>query len=168
MLKVILQSKRLIPPFNEPARDLRIQNKPLWLAQRDVLAAYTNHETELPEGARLPRTREACLVYRDNLYFDPPYLQAFLAEARKRSYPSRAAFSIKDLAFREHILPLSASYTRHGDLYLADLWYYPNGPEPDMEPLVIDLLAREIGYYHVPTYMASAGETWCTRFRCAA
>ena len=34
------------------------------------------------------------------------------------------------------------------------LWYYPNGPVADVEPLVIDLEAREIGYYHVPTYMA--------------
>jgi hypothetical protein len=31
MLKVILQTPPPIPPFNEPARDLRIQNKPLWL-----------------------------------------------------------------------------------------------------------------------------------------
>jgi len=39
---------------------------------------------------------------------------------------------------------------------MADLWYYPNGPEPDAEPLVIDLQAREIGYYHVPLYMAAS------------
>ena len=56
---------------------------------------------------------------------------------------------------REHLLPLSLSYPQQGDCYLADLWYYPNGPEPDAEPLVIDLQAREIGYYHVPSYMAS-------------
>ena len=31
MLKVILQTPRPIPPFNEPARDLRIQYKPLRL-----------------------------------------------------------------------------------------------------------------------------------------
>jgi len=31
MLKVILQAPRPTPPFNEPARDIRIQNKPLWL-----------------------------------------------------------------------------------------------------------------------------------------
>ena len=43
---------------------------------------------------------------------------------------------------------------RPGNCYLADLWYYPNGPVADVEPLVIDLQAREIGYYHVPTYMA--------------
>ena len=33
MLKIILQSKRTITPFNEPARDLRVLNQPLWLAQ---------------------------------------------------------------------------------------------------------------------------------------
>jgi hypothetical protein len=31
MLKVILQAPRPIPAFNEPVRDLRIQNKSLWL-----------------------------------------------------------------------------------------------------------------------------------------
>ncbi len=154
MFKIILQNKRLIAPFNEPARDLRIQNKPLWLLQRDVLAPYISREFELPPGARLPKTREPCLVYRDNLFFDEFYIAEFIAQARRRSYPSRAAFSLKDAAFREHCLPLSISYSPAGDLYLADLWYYPNGPQPDAEPLVIDLLAREIGYYHVPTYMA--------------
>ena len=54
-------------------------------------------------------------------------------------------------------LPLSSSYTPAGGLYLADLWYYPDGPVPedDVDPLIIDLQAQEIGYYHVPTYMAS-------------
>ncbi|HEY9088312.1 MAG TPA: hypothetical protein VIO36_09105 [Anaerolineaceae bacterium] len=157
MLKIILQSRRSIPPFNEPARDLRIQNKPLWLAQRDVLAPFTQREMELPQGARLPKTQEPCLVYRDNLYFDQFYLRAFLDEARKRKRPSRAAFTLKDPAFREHNLPLSLSYTQAGEYYLADMWYYPNGPEPDAEPLVIDMQAREVGYYHVPTYMAADG-----------
>ena len=33
-----------------------------------------------------------------------------------------------------------------GDCYLADLWYYPNGPEPDAEPLVlVDLLPQKRG-----------------------
>jgi UDP-N-acetylglucosamine diphosphorylase / glucose-1-phosphate thymidylyltransferase / UDP-N-acetylgalactosamine diphosphorylase / glucosamine-1-phosphate N-acetyltransferase / galactosamine-1-phosphate N-acetyltransferase len=158
MLKIILQSKQCISPFNEPARDLRIQNKPLWLHQRDVLAPYIQHELELPPGARLPQTREACLIYRDNLFFDHHFIQTFIAQARTRSHPSRAALSLSDPAFREHCLPLSMSYSPAGDLYLADLWYYPNGPQPDVEPLVIDLQAREIGYYHVPTYMAGQGD----------
>ena len=155
MLKIILECPRHLAPFNERARDLRIQNKPLWLHQRDLLAPYTDRELELPVNARLPQTREACLVYRDNLFFDEPYLTAFLTAARKHGGPVRAAFSVKDPAFREHCLPLSASYTQAGSLYLADLWYYPRGPQPKAEPLVIDLQAREIGYYRVPTYMAT-------------
>lgn len=154
MIKIILQNKRSLLPFNEPARDLRIQNKPLWLNQRDLLSAYTDQEIELVPGMHMPQTREPCLVYRDNLFFNEPYLTTFITEAQKRNTPSRAAFSLNDPAFREHCLPLSTSYSQAGDLYLVDLWYYPDGPKPGAEPLVIDLQAREIGYYHVPTYMA--------------
>jgi len=59
----------------------------------------------------------------------------------------------KDPAFRDHALPLSTSYTPAGSLYLADLWYYPT-VRSGCGTLVIDMLAREIGYYHIPTYMA--------------
>jgi hypothetical protein len=73
MLKIILQDPNYLRPFNERARDLRIQNKPLWLAQRDVLAPYTNREIELPYGATLPKTQEESLVYRDMpCRFPPP------------------------------------------------------------------------------------------------
>jgi len=154
MLKIILQAPRPIPPFNEPARDLRIQNTPLWLYQRNVLAPYVTREMEIPTNARLPQSREPMLVYRDNLFFDEFYMQEFMRQAKLRGGPVRAAFSVDDPAFREHALPLSSSYTPAGSLYLADLWYYPNGPEVDVEPLVIDLQTREVGYYHVPSYMA--------------
>lgn len=157
MFKIILQSKKKIAPFNEPARDLRILNKPLWLLQRDVLAKYTTQELELPPGAPYPQLREPCLVYRDNLYFDEHYMEEFIRRAKATNRPVRAAFSCNDPAFREHILPLSTSYIPSGDLYLVDLWYYPNGPEPDALPLVVDLEAKEIGYYHVPLYMAASG-----------
>lgn len=157
MDKIILQHPHYLEPFNERARDLRLQNKPLWLAQRDVLSQYTTHEIELPATAPLPPTREPCLVYQDNLFFDENYINAFIQEAQKRKTASQAAFSIEDAAFREHCLPLSASYTKTDDgLYLANLWYYPQGTEGQTEvsPLVIDLQARELGYYHIPTYMA--------------
>jgi len=154
MLKIILQASKLITPFNERARDLRIQNQPLWLFQRNILAPYVTREVELPPDARVPKVQEPALIYRDNLFFDADYIRAFLEIAKKRNCASRAAFSAEDPAFHEHALPLSISYTPAGNLYLADLWYYPHGPEVDAEPLVIDLMAREIGYYHVPTYMA--------------
>ena len=154
MLKIILQDPRQIHPFNERARDLRLQNKPLWLAQRDVLASYTNRELELPYNAQPPETNEECLVYRDNLYFDSAFIEAFLHEAKRRKRACQAAISGNNPAFREHALPLSTSYTPLEDIYLAELWYYPKGIKPEAEPLVIDMGSIEAGYYHIPNYMA--------------
>lgn len=156
MLKIILRNENMLQPFNERARDLRVQNKPLWLLQRDLLAPYVTKELELPEGQPWPATQEPCLIYRDNLFFDAPFIETFLRKAQTLPHPSQAAFSSRDPAFREHALPLSVSYTPQGDLYLAELWYYPNGPQQgEARPLVIDMESQEIGYYHVPIYMAS-------------
>lgn len=154
MLKIILHAHNQITPFCESARELRIQNTPLWLHQRNMLAPYVTREMELKQGERLQPVHEPTIVYRDNLFFDEPYITEFMKQAIKRNRPVRAAFRADDPAFREHALPLSTSYTPAGSLYLADLWYYPNGPMAGVEPLVIDMQAREIGYYHVPTYMA--------------
>lgn len=154
MLKVILNASHPITPFNEPARDLRIQNSPLWLHQRNVLAPYTTREVELKPGQRFPQQRDEMVVYRDNLFFDEEYIHTFISLARRKKNPCRAAFSADDPAFKEHALPLSTSYTPAGQLFLADLWYYPSGPVADAEPLVIELGLSEMGYYHVPTYMA--------------
>lgn len=153
MLKVILHADNPIMPFCEPARELRIQNNPLWLHQRNVLAPYTTREMELKKDERLQPVREETIIYRDNLFFDKYYIDAFMAKAMKYKRPARAAFRADDPAFKEHALPLSTSYTPAGSLYLADLWYYPNGPVAGVEPLVIDSEAKEIGFYHVPTYM---------------
>jgi len=162
MQKIILHDPRYLRPFNERARDLRIMNKPLWLNQRDLLEPFTSNEISFPPWKKFPKTDEPCLIYRDNLYFNDIYIHAFINAAQQRDYPSRAAFSADDPAFREHALPLSTSYTPYGDLYLAELWYFPSGIDETLQldnlqtaqPLVINTLATEAGYYHVPTYMA--------------
>jgi carbonic anhydrase/acetyltransferase-like protein (isoleucine patch superfamily) len=154
MLKIIIQDLRYISPFNERARDLRIQNKPLWLIQRDVLSHYTDQEMEVPAGTPLPDCNEPCLVYRDNLYFDAAFIKTFLVAAQQSGGPCRAGFSSSDPAFREHALPLSTSYTPQGDIYLADLWYFPNGIVEGAEPVIIDMMSHEVGYYHVPPYIS--------------
>lgn len=154
MYKIILPAPKLITPFNEAARDLRILNKPLWLHQRNVLAPYVTREKELDPKERFPADREEMIVYRDNLFFDEEYIRVFISMARKKKSAVRAAFFSEDPSFKEHARPLSTSYAEAGDKYLADLWYYPQGPVADVEPLVIDLNPHEMGYYHIPTYMA--------------
>jgi UDP-N-acetylglucosamine diphosphorylase / glucose-1-phosphate thymidylyltransferase / UDP-N-acetylgalactosamine diphosphorylase / glucosamine-1-phosphate N-acetyltransferase / galactosamine-1-phosphate N-acetyltransferase len=155
MRKIIIRDHRDIHPFNEEARDLRIQNKPLWLIQRDTLAQYATQEIEVPHFNAIPRDNVETIVHRDNLYFDAEYLDAFIEAAKKLGGPCRAAFSPDNRAFVQHALPLSTSYTREDNLYLAELWYFPNGLQADPKPVVIDFQSREIGYYHVPTYMST-------------
>lgn len=155
MRKCILRDSHHIHPFNEEARDLRLQNKPLWLHQRDTLASYTTQELECDSFDGLPRDQVETLVHRDNLYFDQDYIDAFVTAARGVGGPARAAFAPDNRTFMQHALPLSTSFTQEGNLYLADLWYFPQGVVADAQPIVVDFQSREIGYYHVPTYMAT-------------
>jgi carbonic anhydrase/acetyltransferase-like protein (isoleucine patch superfamily) len=169
MIKIILCDETLIPPFNEPARDLRVLNKPLWLYQRDVLSPYCSQEIEVRHQVKYPveiaekagqeiLSSQQLLVYRDNLFFDEYLLAAFLevagAKAKRENKASQLAFSLNDTAIATHALHLQDGIRRVGDVYLADLWYFPSGITNQIEPVIVDTLAREIGYYHVPTYMA--------------
>jgi len=158
MRKIILRDERHIHPFNEEARDLRLQNKPLWLHQRDTLARYVDQELEAASFAQLPRpVKVETLVYRDNLYFDQAYIDEFITSARRLGKACRAAFTHNNKTFVKHALPLANSYTRLGEHFFADLWYFPPGADLDAppEPLVINFQSREIGFYRVPTYMSN-------------
>src|SRR5689334_8327536 len=118
MRKIILRDDRHIHPFNEEARDLRIQNKPLWLHQRDALARYAKQEIEYARFEDIPQDNVESIVHRDNLYFDQAYMDAFMATARNIGGPCRAAFAQDNRTFVQHVLPLSTSYTHEGNLYL--------------------------------------------------
>ena len=155
MRKIILQDHRKIFPFNEPARDLRVLNKPLWLYQRDALARYTTEEREVNSLAEIDSQQVETLVYRDNLFFDHFFLDEFIQQARKLDQACRLAFALDDRAITAHATHLQRGIRREGNVYVADMWYFPRGVEPDVRPLVIDTQAREVGYYHVPTHMSS-------------
>ena len=156
MKRVSIRDDRRVYPFNEPARELRVLNKPLKLHQRDVLVKHCDSMIEYDAFAEIPTgDRSEMLVYQDNLFFDQPFINAFLDTARKQRRACRVAFSRQDPAITKHALSLQQGIQRQGDLYVANLWYYPHGIEPDPAPLVIDTRAVEMGSYHVPTYMAN-------------
>lgn len=166
MRRIVLTDPRHIHPFNEPARDLRIRNKPLWLLQRDLLAPYVREEMEYPDWKLAERFEEAnkteLLVHKDNLYFNELFVEEFITRAQAQKQPVRLAFSADDPAIKEHVQPLSTSFEEasseeHGDLLLCDMWYLPEGIEQHKEaiPLVVDTESRERGYYHIPPYMAT-------------
>jgi carbonic anhydrase/acetyltransferase-like protein (isoleucine patch superfamily) len=155
MRKIILSDRRKIFPFNEPARKLRVLNKPLWLYQRDVLAPYTTEERELDSLTDVDSQQVETLVYRDNLFFDRFFLDEFIQQARTSGKACRVAFALDDRAITSHAIHLQRGIHRKGDVYTADMWYFPHGVEPLVSPLVMDTQAHEMGYYHVPTHMSN-------------
>ncbi len=161
MRRIILTDTNFITPFNEPARDLRVQNKPLWLWQRDLLANYDIvDEREYPDLAfakRFETESDESFVHRDNIFFNRALIDEFIERGREGGKPYRLAFSSHDAAIRTHVKPLTQTFVEQGDLLLADVWYLPNGivQIDDAEPLIIDSESRERGYYHIPPYLAS-------------
>lgn len=154
MRRVTIRDYRIIPPFDEPARDLRILNKPLWVLQRDLLSQYCRGALEVDSLSEIPRTREELLVYRDNLFFNEQLIQTFIEEARSRGRACQIAFSQNDLAITKHALMLQEGIRERDGVFVADLFYFPEGIVDNPEPLVIDTAPREMGYYNIPSYMA--------------
>lgn len=155
MRKIILHDKRKIPPFNEPARELSVLGKPLWLLQRDMFAQYTTEEREVDSLSDIESERVETLVYRDNLYFDQHFIDEFIKRAKKSGKACQVAFELDDPAIKGQAIYLQRGIRRQGNYYVADLWYYPYGIEPVVRTLVMDTEAREVGFYHVPTHMSN-------------
>jgi acetyltransferase-like isoleucine patch superfamily enzyme len=163
MKKIIIRDQTLISPFNEPARDLRIMNKPLWLYQRDVLSPYCQEEVEcssLRSASFLPPEflSNEVVVYRDNLYFDEFLFEEFMTKARTSGQAAQLAFSTDDIAIVTHALALQDGIRLEEGVYVADLFYYPDGTAIGTvkpQPIVINTESYEVGYYWVPRYMAN-------------
>ncbi len=160
MIKIIVRALEDVEPFNEPARELRILDKPLWLHHGDILAPYSHQEREYNPGQIIGSTSEETILYKDNLYFDDALFAAFMDAAKTHGGPCQIAFKKDDKAIVNHALPLQSGIRLHKqqDVYVADLFYFPKGYNQqalqNLEQVVIDTLPQEVGYYHVPTYMA--------------
>lgn len=156
MRRVIIRDSRKIPPFNEPARDLRVLNKPLWLHQKDVLEPYCESEIEVDSREQIPDSGyEETLVHWDNLFFDEAFVETFVSKARSMGKACRVAFPVDDEVIKTHVLPLQSGIHRQGNVYVANMWYYPRGVEEDTRPLLINTGAYEFGSYRVPTHMST-------------
>lgn len=159
MKRVIIQDQTPILPFNEPARELRILNKPLWLHQRDLLARYCKGSLEIASLDDIPaNSDEELLVYRDNLFFNEQLIDTFVTRARATGLASQIAFPKDDKTITTHALHLQEGIRLVGDVYVADMYYYPTGRVEHPRPLLIETEPFEMGYYSVPRYMAQHGD----------
>jgi len=156
MKRIVIRERTPIPPFGEPARDLRILNKPLWLLQRDLLAHHCRGALEVDSLSEIPEEPDELLVYRDNLFFNDQLIDTFIAQAQASGHACQIAFARDDKSITTHALRLQEGITldTQHNVYLADLFYYPNGVTEEAQPLIIATEPREMGYYHIPRYMA--------------
>ncbi len=151
MRKIVIRKPTPIDPFNEPARALRVLNKPLWQWQQDLLAPYVDDQLMVDDPRNAPRDPVETLVHSENLWFDQSFLDAFLKEARTRHRPARAAFQTDDQCYLQHGLRnISKSYTPRADLYYVDLWYFPSGLADQAEAVVVPPEAVKIPFRHPP------------------
>lgn len=193
MYRYIIEDKRHVPPFNEAASELTIGTEPLKIHQEhlfnealglhtELRGAYDSREHSVDEVLR--QVQGEAIVYRDNLWFDKEFVDAFLngyeyyedgkrrfepgaiSLAKKHKCACRAAFFADDRAFRTYTLPLAKSFTRArldmpagGEtltpkpIFLADLWYFPDGYVEKTMPVMVRSEAKEKGYYTVPDFM---------------
>jgi UDP-N-acetylglucosamine diphosphorylase / glucose-1-phosphate thymidylyltransferase / UDP-N-acetylgalactosamine diphosphorylase / glucosamine-1-phosphate N-acetyltransferase / galactosamine-1-phosphate N-acetyltransferase len=156
MKRIVLRDLSLIAPFGEPARDLRILNKPLWLLQRDLLARHCQSVLEVDGWDAIPTGAEELLVHKDNLYFNAAMIDTFIAAARATGQPCQVAFAHDDPMITAHGLRLQDGIRKHDkeNVYVADIYYFPRGVAEQPRPLVVNTEPQEMGYYHIPSYMA--------------
>jgi UDP-N-acetylglucosamine diphosphorylase / glucose-1-phosphate thymidylyltransferase / UDP-N-acetylgalactosamine diphosphorylase / glucosamine-1-phosphate N-acetyltransferase / galactosamine-1-phosphate N-acetyltransferase len=162
MLRYIIEDKRHIPPFNEPASELTIGLRPLKLHHEEVLLQHFKQTPTLGntfhDRSQVQTIQGEAIVYSDNLWFDVEFLEYFMRQALKTKRACRAAFRADDPAFRTYTLPLTRGFERGVDdagnaIYLADLWYFPNGYSREITPIVVPSDAEEMGFYSVPDFM---------------
>lgn len=160
MKRVTICDHTPIMPFDEPARDLRILNKPLWLLQRDLLSPYCRGALEVDSLDDIPNDSAELLVHRDNLFFNKELIQTFVEKAQASKHACQIAFARDDKAIARHAVHLQEGIRLDAEhnVYVADLFYYPRGISEKAKPLVIDTEPREMGYYHIPNYMAHKGD----------
>jgi len=162
MYRYIIEDKNHVLPFNEYASQLTIGTQPLKLHQEDLLYRYFGQNLDLggvfeDRNAITTVTGEA-IVYQDSLWFDIEFLEYFMDTARKLKRPCRAAFPADDMAFRTYTLPLARGFELMNlpdgrQIYLCDLWYFPQGYSAEIVPVVVPSDAHEIGFYSVPDFM---------------
>jgi hypothetical protein len=136
--KFVIEDNHMITPFNEPARDLSIINKPLKIHHADILDEVCGPTpAELPltsvqDLARIAEPLDEIVVYRDNLYFDREFFSDFFEQARASHLPSQAVLPAEDAAWMKYAVPLSRlepvrDMNGKALYYPLDLWYFPEG-----------------------------------------
>jgi carbonic anhydrase/acetyltransferase-like protein (isoleucine patch superfamily) len=168
MYRYILEDKRHVLPFNQPASELTIGTQVLRLFHEELFASAFQGKIELGNTLEYRQYREQlpaitpdqpAIVYRDSLWFDHEFLAYFLERAQNSGRACRAAIPPDDKAYNSYTLPLSNSFDKGTDedgnpVYLVDLWYFPEGYTDEQLAVTVPSGWQEKGFYSVPEFMA--------------
>lgn len=159
----VIEDKAHVPPFNEPASHLTIGIRPLKLHHQDLVAEIFQQNTQLGQPFEseddLSLVEGQSFVYRDNLWFDKEFLSYFMERALKLNRPCRAALPVDDRAYKAYTLPLSTGFKSAvgedgEDIFVLDMWYFPNGYSDQVTPIIVPSDYIEKGFYSVPDFMS--------------
>src|SRR6186713_612293 len=100
MYRYYIEDENHVPPFNQPASELTIGDRPLKIHQEELFAGYAGQKLELKgvfkDSNQLMEVKGESVVYRNNLWFDQDFLAYFMQHAQKSKKASRAAFRADD------------------------------------------------------------------------
>ncbi len=173
MKRYILEDPNPVPPFNEPANQLTIGNRPLRFYQETLISKYFSekgYKIELAKPLKITdenfqmeffTIREPAIAYRDSLWFDEEFLDYFITQAEELGGRAvRAAVPRNDPCYATYSFRLAhnleESYTAEAEpIYTLDFWYLPRGFTPDITTIVIPSDSKRKGFYTVPDFMAT-------------
>src|SRR5215207_4199978 len=162
MQRYIIEDTRHVPPFNEPASLLTIGTKPLKIHHEELFIKLFKQAIPIGQPLRtrtdLLNVRGESLVYRDSLWFDEEFFDYFMKRAYASKQACRAAIPVDDPAFKTYTLPLATMFEFGEDdqgkpIILLDLWFFPDGFNETIIPIVVPSDAQEMGFYSVPDFM---------------
>ncbi len=179
MRTFVIADNDMLPPFNEPARSLTVVGTggiptSLQIHQKEVtarclepcpveedLSSIADLEGALQLERESVRPDDSIFIYRDNIFFDEPFLRYFLKAARSLGRPCQAVLPADDPAWAKYTVPLS-SLQRVEPLtgphyYPIEMWFFPQGwAEPEeWIPVAVPSEAIEKGYYNIPDSMTN-------------
>lgn len=152
MKEVIISETGRIEPFGELARNLPISNESLHEHQRRALSFLKiDQELYIRTLEELRDEKGEMIVYHNNLFFKENLVKSFVESARIRNSPCQIAFSLNDSYILEHTLFLQTGIKRKEDVFIANMFYFPDGFDANIVPLVVNTQPKEVWYLSLPT-----------------
>ena len=132
MRRYVLETKKLIHPFESPAAALPVLNRTIFEHQEDVFRHLKVKEKPFFVSSleEVIPSASPTLVYRDDIYFNKELVLRFLDKASTVGKPARIAFSDTDPCISLHACCLQHNMEHVRNLFLGDFFFFPAKVQP--------------------------------------